>query len=307
MMKIITVILALGALALLQTARPANAREQLKQYVDQLQKSPNDDALRNKLIQLALTLRPRPVTPDLALEALGKGKYLANHAASVADFTASAAAFAQASLLAPWVPDYYFNQGILLEKAGRYEDAIKALRWYLTAAPDANDKADILVRIGGLQAAADKAAEEQRAAADKQRQEEYQRQAQEEAKEKLARQEQANAANGFWRDPSTGLMWTKRDTQDQVNWNMAANYCRNLHLAGYTDWRLPTIDELQGIFDPGSNSPTTQAYMLVKTVHVKGNLSLSEPLEWSSSSICQPEDAHPGVPGAFFFFFGSSG
>jgi len=27
-------------------------------------------------------------------------------------------------------------------------------------------------------------------------------------------------------------------------WNHAMNYCRNLNYAGYTDWRLPTSDEL---------------------------------------------------------------
>ena len=31
------------------------------------------------------------------------------------------------------------------------------------------------------------------------------------------------------------------------NWGHAVNYCRSLNYAGYTDWRLPTADELQEI------------------------------------------------------------
>jgi tetratricopeptide (TPR) repeat protein len=89
----------------------------------------------------------------------------------VADYQASAAAFEQALLLAPWNPDYYFNRGLALERAARYQEASGAFRWYLAAAPGANDRADVLARIGGLEAAAEKAARETeaKAEADKQR------------------------------------------------------------------------------------------------------------------------------------------
>jgi hypothetical protein len=50
-----------------------------------------------------------------------------------------------------------------------------------------------------------------------------------------------------WTDPSTGLMWTKKDNGLDVSWNQATAYCSNLHLASFSDWRLPSIDELQDI------------------------------------------------------------
>jgi len=77
-----------------------------------------------------------------------------------------------------------------------------------------------------------------------------------------------------WTDPTTGLMWTKKDNAREVNWKQATNYCRNLQLAGHSGWRLPTIDELQGIYDANAN---------VGGYHVKGSLQLSNWFQWSSS------------------------
>src|SRR5208337_2663443 len=85
-----------------------------------------------------------------------------------------------------------------------------------------------------------------------------------------------------WTDPATGLMWTKKDTGSDVNWSQAMSYCSKLQLAGYSDWRLPTIDELQGIYDPNINVPGHYADGEAVTWHVKGNLQLSGDL-WSNS------------------------
>jgi tetratricopeptide (TPR) repeat protein len=167
----ITIAIAIACmLAQAQTSPTANAVEELKQYTDQLQRSPGDDALRTRLFRLAQTIKPRPDPPDAALEAAGKGQFLTEHAKSERDYLEAAAAFAQASQLAPWVPSYYFNMGLLLEKAESYQNAIKAFRWYLAADPSASDRADVIVRIGSLQAGADKAAQEAAIRADANRQ-----------------------------------------------------------------------------------------------------------------------------------------
>jgi hypothetical protein len=156
MLKTIALVAVLTTLGLSQTGQPASPREQLKDYIEQLRQNPNDDALRTKLIALALTLDPKPPTPDQAWEASGKGGFLLENGKGMSDFTAGAAAFAEASLAAPWVPDFYFNQGVLLERAERYQEAIKSFRWYVTAAPATDDRTDVLVRIGRLQAIAEK-------------------------------------------------------------------------------------------------------------------------------------------------------
>ena len=78
-----------------------------------------------------------------------------------------------------------------------------------------------------------------------------------------------------WTDPETGLMWTSKDNGSDVNWNRASAYCQNLSLGGYSDWRMPTIDELQAIYEPKESD---QGW------HIKGNLKLTGGfLIWSSS------------------------
>ncbi len=88
-----------------------------------------------------------------------------------------------------------------------------------------------------------------------------------------------------WTDPATGLIWTKNDNDSDVNWNQASAYCANLRLGGNSDWRLPTIDELQGIYDPSISVtvPCGNGGSCTETYHVKGNLKLSG-WQWSRSA-----------------------
>jgi hypothetical protein len=96
----------------------------------------------------------------------------------------------------------------------------------------------------------------------------------EQQKQERERVARAEAAKLTWTDPATRLMWVWKDNGTDVNWRQATDYCRNLRLAGNSDWRLPTIDELQGIYDPNAN---------VDGSHVKGELQLSNWWFWSSS------------------------
>lgn len=50
-------------------------------------------------------------------------------------------------------------------------------------------------------------------------------------------------------DSSTGLSWQKSDSQEGLVWEDALAYCQQLEVAGYDDWRLPDIKELQSIVD----------------------------------------------------------
>ncbi len=45
-------------------------------------------------------------------------------------------------------------------------------------------------------------------------------------------------------------MWTREDNGEDIDWQGANEYAKNLELGGYTDWRLPTIEELKAPYDP---------------------------------------------------------
>jgi hypothetical protein len=55
--------------------------------------------------------------------------------------------------------------------------------------------------------------------------------------------------NGTVSDTRTGLMWAAKDNGSKINWANAKSYCENYRGGGYTDWRMPTQDELAELYD----------------------------------------------------------
>lgn len=59
-------------------------------------------------------------------------------------------------------------------------------------------------------------------------------------------------------DNITKLQWQDNEATStiKVDWNTATKTCKNLNLGGYTDWRLPTIEELESIinYEKSSNA-----------------------------------------------------
>ena len=71
--------------------------------------------------------------------------------------------------------------------------------------------------------------------------------AEEERKAKEAEAMKAKAAQKAKAGGGTkigNLYWSKRSA-NKMNWDSAKQYCENLNEGGYTDWRLPNIDELR--------------------------------------------------------------
>ena len=64
----------------------------------------------------------------------------------------------------------------------------------------------------------------------------------------------------LWVDPSTGLTWARPwyyPAPDRAwPWNLreAQAFCTTMYLGGYSDWRLPTAEELQHVFHTSSRS-----------------------------------------------------
>lgn len=50
-------------------------------------------------------------------------------------------------------------------------------------------------------------------------------------------------------DTKTNLMWAAKDSQKLITWPEANIYCKQYRGGGYSDWRMPTIKELSGLYD----------------------------------------------------------
>jgi hypothetical protein len=53
---------------------------------------------------------------------------------------------------------------------------------------------------------------------------------------------------GYWFDGAKGLTWAASDNGVGASWTQAVRYCRSLTTGGFRDWRLPSIEELHGLF-----------------------------------------------------------
>ena len=90
-------------------------------------------------------------------------------------------------------------------------------------------------------------------------------------------------------DHVTGLKWQDNIAAKTVekNWAEAKNYCQNLSLGGYTDWRLPTVDELIYIVD--FTPPRYTSAAIDTTVFQNTRSALQSALYWSSSLVVDSE------------------
>lgn len=65
--------------------------------------------------------------------------------------------------------------------------------------------------------------------------------------------------DGTISDLATGLMWMQTDSGEGKDWENALAYAENLEHAGYSDWRLPNVKELQSIVDYSGVYPAIDA------------------------------------------------
>lgn len=73
--------------------------------------------------------------------------------------------------------------------------------------------------------------------------------------------------NGTITDMATGLMWQKLTSASALTWEQALTYCENLSLAGYADWRLPNLKELQSINNELLKNPSVDT-LLFKNIQI---------------------------------------
>jgi len=94
----------------------------------------------------------------------------------------------------------------------------------------------------------------------------------------------------------TGLMWASKDNGSNIDWNEAKSYCENYRGGGYTDWRMPTQDELAGLYDSGN--PKYQACYPSQKIYLTNLIDLSCCCPWAS-------DTSDTAAAGFNFSYGS--
>jgi hypothetical protein len=89
----------------------------------------------------------------------------------------------------------------------------------------------------------------------------------------------SEAGGGVLSDSRGNLSWTQSDNGEDIDWTAAGKYCGALKLSG-GGWRLPTLDELQAIYDASGGSSTK---CRVTNCRVSALFKLSSYWFWTST------------------------
>jgi tetratricopeptide (TPR) repeat protein len=166
---------AIAAPAQAQTAIP---QQTLNQYVSNLQHSPNDTALREKIIAFVQTMKPAPAIPEEARGHYVMAARFMEKAKDNTGFERAVVEYKAALLAAPWWAEGYKNLAIAQKAADQYDDAIASLNLYLASQPaDARDAQDEIYKLTADKQAAAQAPVQAVAEQQQRRQREEQRRA----------------------------------------------------------------------------------------------------------------------------------
>lgn len=91
----------------------------------------------------------------------------------------------------------------------------------------------------------------------------------------------ATSATGVVRDIRAGREWTARDSGREMSWPEADRHCRALdHEAAGQAWRLPSIEELAGLYVTSADQPCGKE----ASCRVDPAIDLSSPYQWSATA-----------------------
>jgi hypothetical protein len=90
--------------------------------------------------------------------------------------------------------------------------------------------------------------------------------------------------DGTVTDTKTGLMWAQTDNMGHINWHDAKLYSENIILSEHDNWRMPTIEELESLFND-----SLDAYETICGHNVKAapQIELSCGFVWSSEILSE--------------------
>ena len=89
--------------------------------------------------------------------------------------------------------------------------------------------------------------------------------------------------NGTVLDTKTNLMWAAANNWKNVDWAQANSYCENYRGGGYTDWRMPTQDELAELYDENISYRVSCSSAFDAKVHATPFIQLTCAWVWASA------------------------
>lgn len=95
--------------------------------------------------------------------------------------------------------------------------------------------------------------------------------------------------DGTITDTKTELMWAKQDNGIPINWNDSVIYCQNYSGGGYQNWRMPTLDELATLYNPGKKNKN--GYHIIKYISI-------------TASTCWAAESSDHLAGRYNFKYG---
>jgi hypothetical protein len=91
--------------------------------------------------------------------------------------------------------------------------------------------------------------------------------------------------NGTVADTKTNLMWSSRDNGVALNWPAAKAYAASYRGGGYSDWRLPTLEELAALYKKDKTRKTNCAAAVDEIGQAADEVHLSELIHLSCTRV----------------------
>jgi hypothetical protein len=183
--------------------------KQLGSLSAKLKSAPDDDALREQIIKLALSMDPVPATPEDAIRHASRAIAAGELAKQTKDYGDTITEYQEASLAAPWLPEPYFALALIEEARGDYGAELKDLKFYVmceTDAAKAQKGKERLYQVEYKKEKADQANTAKKQAADAEEREQQERAADAAKAEEERRQRNARLDGRVWvyHDRTTG-------------------------------------------------------------------------------------------------------
>ena len=81
-------------------------------------------------------------------------------------------------------------------------------------------------------------------------------------------------SDGTGLDTRHRLMWPSVDFRRYMSWQEAEGFCESYTGGGYSNWRLPSLKELQTLYEPGNINPA--GYHMTRLIKISGYVWASD-------------------------------